>query len=93
MARACHYAEVHNGGVLEPLYQLHATRLKMLTSASPPLSDISRCVFGVCLAQIGPGLCALASSICFCEEHDLSLSLLAVSTTNLHHPLDVPFYC
>lgn len=30
LARACNLASVHNGGVLEPLYQLHAARLKLL---------------------------------------------------------------
>lgn len=42
-ARACHLASVHAGGLLEPLYRLHATRLKALRMPGAPLVDLARC--------------------------------------------------
>mmetsp|Transcript_16588 Transcript_16588/g.46306 ORF Transcript_16588/g.46306 Transcript_16588/m.46306 type:complete len:1287 (-) Transcript_16588:221-4081(-) len=30
MAQSCHLATVHSGGILEPLYRLHASRMKLL---------------------------------------------------------------
>lgn len=43
-ARACHLASAHAGGLLEPLYRLHASRLKALREPRPPLADLARCV-------------------------------------------------
>ena len=47
MARACSLASVHAGGLVEPLYRLHATRLKILQqpqSLEPAaLALIARC--------------------------------------------------
>jgi hypothetical protein len=42
-ARACHLASAHAGGLLEPLYRLHAARLKALRLPAPPLADLARC--------------------------------------------------
>ena len=42
-ARACHLASVHAGGLLEPLYRLHATRLKVLRTPDAPLADLTKC--------------------------------------------------
>lgn len=41
LARACHLAARHRGGQTEPLYRLHATRLKLLLASEPPLDAIA----------------------------------------------------
>ena len=41
MAQACHKADTHEGGLTEPLYRLHATRLKLLLGPNPPLGAIA----------------------------------------------------
>ena len=46
-ARACRCAALHTDGALEPLYRLHATRLKLLLKSRPPglplLRQLARC--------------------------------------------------
>ncbi|KAK9841857.1 hypothetical protein WJX81_007591 [Elliptochloris bilobata] len=44
-AHACHLAAAHAGGMLEPLYRLHASRLKALRSEAAPLADLARYCF------------------------------------------------
>lgn len=41
-ARASHLASAHAGGLLEPLYRLHASRLKALRGPAAPLADLAR---------------------------------------------------
>lgn len=46
-ARACRCAALHTDGALEPLYRLHATRLKLLLASRLPglplLRQLARC--------------------------------------------------
>ena len=44
-ALACRHAKLYAGGLLEPLYRLHATRLKMLLSGDVPLPLLCRHLF------------------------------------------------
>ena len=44
-ALACHRANEAVGGALEPLYRLHASRLKLLSQPEPDLRVISRYCF------------------------------------------------
>ena len=70
LARACHDAAKHRGGLTEPLYRLHATRLKLLLAPDPPLDVIAAHPFlpetlemleSECHAHVCSGLIA-----CYC---------------------------
>ena len=41
LAEACLLATAHKGGQTEPLYRLHASRLKLLLGSEPPLEAIA----------------------------------------------------
>lgn len=45
LAKACCLAKLHNKGLIEPMYQLHALRLKLLLSNSPDLDVLGRYSF------------------------------------------------
>ena len=45
LGKACCLAKLHNRGLIEPLYQLHALRLKLLLSSSPDLDLLGRYSF------------------------------------------------
>jgi len=40
MARAVYLSVLHVGGMVEPFYQLHNQRLKMLLKRSPTLTEL-----------------------------------------------------
>ena len=40
MAKAVHLSVLHVGGLVEPFYQLHSQRLKLLLKAQPTLAEL-----------------------------------------------------
>lgn len=40
MAKAVHLSVLHVGGLVEPFYQLHSQRLKLLLKAQPTLAEV-----------------------------------------------------
>uniref|UniRef100_A0A061REY4 Calcineurin-binding protein cabin-1 n=2 Tax=Tetraselmis sp. GSL018 TaxID=582737 RepID=A0A061REY4_9CHLO len=51
MARACHLAKVHSGGLLEPIYRLHASRLKLITENAVDADALKACARHCFLAE------------------------------------------
>jgi hypothetical protein len=67
LARACALALVHAGGLVEPIYRLHATRIKLLhqPQALTPaaLTFLARCLV-CCLSIAGPVLLVFVVRVC-----------------------------
>ena len=55
-ARACRCAARHTDGALEPLYRLHATRLKLLLKSCPPALPLLRQLARYCCMR-APAAC------------------------------------
>ena len=59
LARACALASVHAGGLVEPIYRLHATRLKLLhqpQALTPAALTLLARYLARCLSIAGPVL-------------------------------------
>lgn len=67
LARACALASVHAGGLVEPIYRLHATRIKLLhqPQALTPaaLTLLARCLV-CCLSIAGPVVIVFDVRVC-----------------------------